>query len=157
LSYSISATTRAPRPGEVDGRDYRFLADDEFAALVAGGGFLETFDVYGHRYGTLRQPVEEALSSGRDIVLEIDVQGALAVRDQVPDALLVFVRAPSRDEQRRRLLERGQDDPAAVARRLAEADAEEAQASRFDAVVVNDDLDRAVGEVAAILGARRDG
>ncbi len=124
--------------------------------MRAAGGFLEWFEVYGDLYGTPRRPVEEHLAAGDDVLLEVDVQGALAVRDAYPDAVLVFVKAPSREEQRRRLLERGQDDAAAVERRLAQAEGEEAVADRFDAMVVNDDADRAAQEVAAILAAHRE-
>ena len=155
LWFSVSATTRARREGEVDGRDYLFLDRSEFEQLRDAGGFLEWFDVYGDLYGTPRAPVEEHLASGDDVLLEIDVQGALAVRDAHPGSVLVFVRAPSREEQRQRLVARGQDDPGAIERRLAEADAEEALADRFDEVVVNDDPDRAANEVAAILDAHR--
>jgi guanylate kinase len=153
LWFSVSATTRPRREGEVDGKDYLFLGRDEFERLRDDGGFLEWFDVYGDLKGTPRRPVEEHLAAGDDVLLEVDVQGALAVKDAYPDALLVFVRAPSRNEQRRRLLERGQDDAAAVERRLAQAAVEEAAADRFDAVIVNDDADRAADEVAAILEA----
>ena len=128
----------------------------EFERLRTEGGFLEAFEVYGDLKGTPRGPVEAHLAAGDDVVLELDVQGALAVRDAFPDALLVFVRPPSREAQRTRLVERdGLTDPENLARRLAKADAEEAMADRFDAVVVNDDLSRAVAEVAAILSARR--
>jgi guanylate kinase len=152
----VSATTRPRREGEVDGKDYLFLGREEFERMRAAGGFLEWFEVYGDLYGTPRRPVEEHLAAGDDVLLEVDVQGALAVRDAYPDAVLVFVKAPSREEQRRRLLERGQDDAAAVERRLAQAEGEEAVADRFDAMVVNDDADRAAQEVAAILAAHRE-
>nr|MBA2327120.1 guanylate kinase [Actinomycetota bacterium] len=117
--------------------------------------FLESFDVYGDLKGTPRAPVEEHLAAGDDVLLEVDVQGALSVKEAFPDAVLVFVRPPSRGVQRQRLLGRGQDDPEAVERRLAEAEAEEAEAVRFDHVIVNDDADRAAEEVAAILEAHR--
>jgi guanylate kinase len=155
LTWSVSATTRAPRPGEVDGVDYRFLSQDEFVALRDAGGFLEWFDVYGQLKGTPRGPVEERLAAGRDVLMEVDVQGAMAVRQQMPDALLVFVRAPSREVQRERLVSRGADDDEQLARRLAQADEEEHLAAQFDASVVNDELDATVNEVAAILAARR--
>ena len=151
----MSATTRARRKGEVEGRDYLFLDRAEFERLRDAGGFLEWFDVYGDLYGTPRAPVEAHLAAGDDVLLEIDVQGALAVKEAFPGALLVFVEAPSREEQRRRLLERGQDDLEAIERRLAQAEEEEQAAPRFDAVVVNDDADRAAGEVAAILAGQR--
>jgi guanylate kinase len=156
LWFSVSATTRPRRESEVDGVDYLFLDRLEFERLRDAGGFLEWFDVYGDLYGTPRAPVEEHLVVGDDVVLEVDVQGALAVRDEYPDALLVFVKAPSRDEQQRRLVERGQDDPDALERRLAEAEAEESAADRFDAAIVNDDADRAADDVAAILEAHRE-
>lgn len=153
LWFSVSATTRPRRADEVDGRDYLFLHRDEFERLRDSGGFLEWFDVYGDLKGTPRAPVEEHLAAGDDVLLEVDVQGALAVRETFPDAVLVFITAPSRDEQRRRLVERGEDDPEVIERRLGRADAEEALADRFDAVVVSDDPDRAADEVAAILRA----
>lgn len=156
LWLSVSATTRAPRPGEVDGRDYWFLTTDEFERRQRAGGFLESFEVYGARYGTPRAPIEERLAGGRDVVLEIDVQGAMAVRAAFPDALLVFVRPPSREVQRQRLVARdGGADPATLEQRLRQAEEEERTAPRFDAVVVNDTLDRAAGEVAAILARHR--
>lgn len=153
---SVSATTRSRRNGEVDGKDYLFLDRREFERMRDEGGFLEWFDVYGDLYGTPRAPVEQHLAAGDDVLLEVDVQGALAAREKYPDAVLVFVKAPSREEQRRRLLERGRDDPEAIERRLAQAETEEAAADRFDAVVVNDDADRAAHEVAAILESHRE-
>jgi guanylate kinase len=156
LWLSVSVTTRSRRDGEVDGTDYLFLDRREFERIRDEGGFLEWFDVYGDLYGTPRAPVEQHLAAGGDVLLEVDVQGALAVREKYPDAVLVFVKAPSREEQRRRLLERGRDDPEAIERRLAQAETEEAAADRFDAVVVNDDAGRAVQEVAAILALQRE-
>ncbi len=156
LWFSVSANTRAPRAREVDGRDYVFLDRDEFERLRDAGGFLEWFDVYGDLKGTPRAPVEEHLAAGDDVLLEVDVQGALAVREAYPEAVLVFVKAPSHEEQRRRLVDRGEDDAEAIERRLARAEAEEALADRFDAVVVNDDPDRATDEVAAILRRYRE-
>jgi len=156
LWLSVSATTRPPRPGEVDGRDYVFMDREEFDRRARAGGFLESFDVYGDLKGTPRGPVDAHLSAGDDVVLEIDVKGALAIREAFPGAVLVFVRAPTREVQRKRLEGRGQDDPRAVERRLTEAEAEEALAGRFDAVVVNDDVDRAAEAVAAILARSRE-
>jgi guanylate kinase len=156
LWFSVSANTREPREDEVDGRDYRFLTRAEFERLRDEGGFLEWFEVYGDLKGTPRAPVEVHLEAGDDVLLEVDVQGALAVREVFPEAVLVFVRPPSREVQRERLLGRGQDDPEAVGRRLAAAAAEEAKASHFDAVVVNDDADRAASELAAILERYRE-
>jgi guanylate kinase len=156
LRWSVSWATRPPRPGEIDGRDYWFRSREEFERLRDAGGFLESFDVYGDLKGTPREPIERWLAEGDDVLLEIDVQGALKVKRALPEAVLVFVKTPSRDEQRRRLTERGHDDPEAIERRLAEATAEEqVAAEHFDRVVVNDDLERAVGEVAGILAGRR--
>jgi guanylate kinase len=157
LTWSVSATTRPPRAGEQDGVDYLFLGEDEFVARRDAGEFLEWFEVFGQLKGTPRAPVEEALAAGRDVLMEVDVQGAMAVKQQIADALLVFVRAPSREVQRERLAGRDSDDADQLARRMAEAEAEEAMAERFDATVVNDDLDATVNEVAAILAARRRG
>jgi guanylate kinase len=156
LQWSVSWATRPARPGEVDGRDYWFRSRDEFERLRDAGGFLESFEVYGDLKGTPREPIERWLAAGDDVLLEIDVQGALKVKQALPEAVLVFVKTPSRAEQRRRIEARGHDDPGAVERRLAEAEAEERiAAEHFDHVVVNDSLERAVGEVAGILAARR--
>jgi guanylate kinase len=159
VRYSVSMTTRAPRPSEVDGKDYFFVTRDDFVDLRDAGGFLEWFEVYGDLKGTPRAAVEAELAAGHDVLLEVDVQGAMAVKERFPDALLIFVKPPSREVQRQRFLDRHRDDPAFdpadLERRLAQADEEEALAARFDEVVVNDDLERAVAQVAAILDARR--
>jgi guanylate kinase len=151
LWESVSYTTRPRRPTEVDGRDYHFVSRPEFEALRDAGGFLEWFEVFGDLKGTPRRPVEEHLAAGDDVVLEIDVQGALRVRGLLPEAVLVFVAPPSLEELHRRLRDRGTESPAALERRLGEAERELARASEFDHVVVNDDLDRVVAEVAGIL------
>ena len=156
LRWSVSWATRPARPGEVDGVDYHFRTREEFERLRDAGGFLESFDVYGDLKGTPRGPIEAWLAAGDDVLMEVDVQGALRVKEALPEALLVFVKAPSRDEQRRRILDRGHDSPEAVERRLAEAEAEERIADEyFDAVVVNDVPERAADEVAGILEGRR--
>lgn len=151
LWESVSYTTRERRRTEVDGRDYCFVTRDEFESLRDAGGFLESFEVFGDLKGTPRGPVEDHLAAGEDVLLEIDVQGALKVRAQLPDAVLVFVRPPSLGELRRRLERRGTETPEALTRRLAEAERELARAPEFDFVVVNDDLERVVAEVAGIL------
>ena len=157
LGWSVSWTTRPRRAGERDGVDYHFVTRADFEGLRDAGGFLEWFEVYGDLKGTPKQYVGDELAAGHDILLEVDVQGALAIKRALPEALLVFVRAPSRDEQRRRLEARGSETEESIARRLARAEAEERiGAEEFDAVVVNDDVERAVAEVAAILGSRRD-
>ena len=157
ITWSVSATTRAARPGEVDGVDYHFVTRDEFERLRNAGGFLEWFEVYGQLKGTPSAPVEAQLAAGHDVLLEIDVQGALAVRERYPEALLVFLRAPDPAVQEARLRARGSDDPEQIRTRLETAAHEEAMAGQFDAVVVNADLGRAVDEVAAILAVRRSG
>ena len=155
LWVSVSWTSRPAREGEIEGVHYHFVSRDEFLARRDAGGFLEWFEVHGDLKGTPRVPVREHLDAGADVLLEIDVQGALEVRRQFPEALLVFVLPPSREEQRRRLVGRGTDSPEAIERRLADAIAEEAKGVLFDATVVNDDVDAAVARVAGILGSRR--
>jgi guanylate kinase len=157
LHWSVSWTTRAPRPGERAGIDYHFVSREAFEALRDAGGFLEWFEVYGDLKGTPIEYVREQLAAGHDVMLEIDVQGALAVKQKLPEALLVFVQAPSRAEQRRRLEARGSDSEESIERRLEQAEAEERiGAEQFDAVVVNRDVDQAVRDLAAILEGRRD-
>jgi guanylate kinase len=155
LWLSVSATTRPPRPGEAHGIDYLFLDTAEFEALRDADGFLEWFEVYGDLKGTPRGPVEQHLATGEDVLLEIDVQGALAVQRQFPDAVLVFLQPPSPGELRRRLLSRPSAASEDIDARLAAAAAEEAQAGAFDEIVVNDDVDTAVDRLAGILAARR--
>ena len=151
----MSATTRPARHGEQDGVDYVFLDRATFEKWQEQDDFVESFEVFGHLYGTPRQPLVDHLAAGDDVILEIDVQGAMAVRKAFPEAVLVFLRPPSREVQRERLLARGGDALDTIDRRLAKADAEEAMADEFDLVVVNDRLETAVEQVAAILEARR--
>jgi guanylate kinase len=151
LWLSVSWTTRPARPGEVDGVDYAFVTKEQFEAERDADGFFEWFEVFGDLKGTPRRPVEEHLAAGQDVLLEIDVQGALKVRQQVPDAVLIFLMPPSPDELRRRLVSRGTESPESLDRRLAAAAEEESHAPEFDHVVVNDDLERVVAEVAGIL------
>ncbi|MDP9295389.1 MAG: guanylate kinase [Actinomycetota bacterium] len=153
LAYSVSAKTRRPRAGEVDGREYRFMSEADFDRLVEDDAFLEWAEMFGHRSGTLSAPVEEALAEGRNVILEIDVQGAATVKERVPDAVLVFITPPSRSELVRRLRARGTENEEDFERRLAAVDREMAAADLFDRVVVNDDLERGVAEVAGILQA----
>jgi guanylate kinase len=149
LTASVSATTRSPRPGEVPGRDYLFLTAEEFARIR--GDLLESAVVHGHLYGTPAEPVRRAMAQGRCVVLVIDVQGGLQVRELVPDALLVFIQVQSLDVLERRLRARGTDDEATIATRLAAARRELAVATHYDVQVINDNLDRAVEELASIL------
>jgi guanylate kinase len=155
LWLSVSATTRPLRPTERDGTDYRFVSEETFDRLVASDALLEWAHVVGHRYGTPAEPVERARAEGRDVILEIDVQGAQQVRRRVSDAVLIFVRPPSLEELERRLRSRGTEDDERIAHRLATAGEELEAAPRFDHVVVNEDLGRASAEVAAIIQASR--
>lgn len=154
---SVSATTRAPRPGEVDGVDYRFLTPEEFERLVADGGMLEHAEFSGNSYGTPRGPLVDRLAADVPVLLEIELAGARQVRAAMPEALLVFLAPPDGDELRRRLVGRGTEDPVAVARRLARAADELAAAEEFDAVVVNDDVEQAVNRLVALMGLPADG
>ena len=151
LWLSVSWTTRDPRPDEVDGVDYVFVTKEQFEAERDSGGFYEWFEVFGDLKGTPRRPVEERLDAGWDVLLEIDVQGALKIKGLEESAVLIFLMPPSGEELRRRLVSRGTESPEALDRRLAAAAAEEARAPDFDHVVVNDDLERVVTEVAGIL------
>jgi guanylate kinase len=157
LMFSVSATTRRPRPGEIDGLHYRFVSDREFDAMVEEGAFLEWAEIFGHRSGTPAGPVEDALANGRDVLLEVDVQGARSVRGRAPGAVMVFLRPPSEEELARRLRSRGTEAGPALDRRLAEARREMAEAGEFDHVVVNDRVEDAVAEVLAIIDGQRKG
>lgn len=151
LGFSVSYTTRPPRATEVDGRDYFFVAPDAFAGMVAAGGFLEHAEVFGNRYGTSRSQVEAALASGRNLLLEIDWQGARQVRANAPDCMTVFILPPSRAELERRLRGRGTDSEAVIARRLGQALDDMAHWPEFHYVVVNDTLAEAVAALRAII------
>jgi guanylate kinase len=151
LELSVSATTRAPREGEVDGRDYHFLDREEFDRLVEQKQFLEFATYSGHRYGTLRSEVERRLAAGRSVVLEIEVQGARQVRAAMPESVQVFIAPPEPAALRRRLESRGTDSPEAIDARLAVAAQELAAQDEFDHRVVNDDLRRAAGELERIV------
>jgi guanylate kinase len=151
LLLSVSCTTRHPRPGEVDGRDYRFVQDTEFDELVSRDAFLEWAEIFGNRYGTLADDVEKARAAGRDVLLEIDVQGARTVRSRVPDSVSIFIEPPSEEELARRLRSRRTESGEALERRLEEARREMAEAQRFDHIVVNDAVDEAAARVVAII------
>jgi guanylate kinase len=155
--FSVSATTRAPRPGEVEGLQYRFISDEDFDRMAEAGEFLEWAEMFGHRSGTPAGPVEEARAAGRDVLLEVDVQGARSVRERVPDAVMIYLQPPSEEELARRLRARGTEQGPALDRRLAEARRELAEAPRFDHVVVNDRVEDAVGEVLGIIDGQRKG
>jgi guanylate kinase len=154
LELSVSATTRAPRIGELDGVDYHFLEPAEFDRRVRAGEFVEHAEYAGHRYGTLRSELESRAAAGAPVVLEIDLQGARQVRAAMPEATQVFVSPPSFDELRLRLVGRGTDDPAKVAERLALAETELQAESEFHHVIVNDRLETAVSELLGVIDSR---
>jgi guanylate kinase len=155
LELSISATTRRPRPREDEGRHYYFVDRADFDRMIDAGGFLEWADIFGERYGTPREPVERALAAGRDVLVEIDIQGARQVKAANPSAFMVFITPPSLAELERRLRTRGTETDQQVRRRLAKASDELAAEPEFDVTVVNDDLERAAREVIQIVDRLR--
>ena len=155
LFYSISATTRAPRSGETDGVQYYFLTRADFERKIAQNAFLEHARYVDNYYGTLEAPVNEKLAEGYDVILEIEVQGAMQVHQKRPDAVMVFIAPPSFEELAARLRGRGTEDEEKVRKRLETAKEELNSRDRFDYVVVNDEIDRAVRELQGILAARR--
>jgi guanylate kinase len=155
VSYSISYTTRAPRPGEQNGREYFFVSTGEFKAMLGRSELLEWANVYGYLYGTSRAQVEEERAAGHDIILEIDVQGAASIRQLVTDAVTVFILPPSFELLRQRLVTRGTDAPADLERRLHGAPAEVEQYQDFQYVILNDDINRASAQLAAVIYAER--
>ncbi|MFT4089054.1 MAG: guanylate kinase [Gordonia sp. (in: high G+C Gram-positive bacteria)] len=153
LQFSVSATTRDPRPGEVDGRDYRFVSRADFDAMIERGELLEWADIHGglQRSGTPAAPVEEAMAAGAPVLLEVDLAGFRQVRDVLPEAVTVFLAPPSWDELVQRLTGRGTESPEVVARRLETARTEMAAVDEFQHVVVNSDVDDAAGELVDLL------
>jgi guanylate kinase len=151
LELSISATTRVPRPGEVDGRDYHFLTSAEFEHRVKAGDFLEHATYSGNRYGTLREEVDRRLADGASVVLEIEVQGARQVRDAMPEAVQIFIAPPSPEVLRERLERRGTDAREAIEERLRTAESELEARDEFPHVVVNDDLQKAASELERLV------
>lgn len=153
LYVSTSVTTRPPRPGEQDGVAYHFINDAEFDRLIAADGLLEWARVHGDaRYGTLRQPVQDAVAAGRTVILEIDLQGARRVRQTYPEAIQIFLAPPTWDELVRRLTVRGTETSNQQRQRLADARDELAHAAEFDHVVVNGELESTVNELVGLLG-----
>jgi guanylate kinase len=155
LSYSVSYTTRAPRNGEVDGREYFFVDRERFGEMIASDEFLEWANVHGHLYGTARQQVKDEIERGKDIVLEVDVQGAASVKRLGLDSVSVFILPPSLETLRERLLTRGTDSAEELRVRLANAPAELRQYTNFDYVIFNDRVERASAQLAAIVSAER--
>jgi len=155
LRYSISATTRPPRKGEVDGENYFFLEREEFVSMRETGGFLEWAEVYGNFYGTPRKNVELMLNQGYDIILEIDIQGALQIKEKFPEGVFIFIEPPSLKELETRITKRGTDSKDVIARRMQEASKELKYVTEYDYVVVNDCLEVAVTRVKSIIVAEK--
>jgi len=154
ISFSVSCTTRKPRPGEQDGRDYHFIDRSGFEKLIAADEFIEHANVFGNLYGTRLSVVEAALADGRDLILEIDWQGAKQVREKLPEAVQIFILPPSRAELEARLRKRASDSEDAIARRLEESVLEMSHWREFDCVIVNRDFDRSLAELEAIFDGR---
>lgn len=152
VKFSVSATTRKPRTGEVDGRDYHFLSPEDFRDKIRAGQFIEHAEVHGNMYGTLRAPMDEALERGEVCLLEIDVQGALQLKALGEPGLYVFVAPPDMEVLRQRLVGRATDAPEVIERRLQKAEDEMRERVKYDHVVVNDDLERALGEIRGLAG-----
>jgi guanylate kinase len=155
LSYSVSATTRQKRPGERNGVNYHFVSLDKFQDMIRQDGLLEYAEVYGNFYGTPRKPVEDVLAAGEDVILDLDVQGALQIGERCPDAVLVFLLPPSIAELERRIRSRGTDDEVTIQRRMNSALREISALSQYTYAIVNDELEDAVRTLAAIIEAER--
>ena len=153
LAYSVSATTRLPRPGEKDGENYYFMSRPSFEELISQGGFLEYAEVFGNYYGTPLQKIEERRQAGQDILLEIDIQGAMKVMDKCPDGVFIFLLPPSLKELERRIRGRGTETEESIAHRLGKAKEEILTGKRYKYAVVNDEVAIAVKKIAAILTA----
>ncbi|MBX3716090.1 MAG: guanylate kinase [Burkholderiales bacterium] len=155
IRLSVSHTTRAPRAGEVDGREYHFVARAAFEAMIAAGDFLEHADVYGNYYGTSRRWIEQELAGEHDVLLEIDWQGARQVRELFPRMVGIFILPPSLAELRRRLTDRGKDSPEVIERRMASAREEISHVLEFEYIIVNEQFDVALADLQAVVRAAR--
>ncbi|WP_019560033.1 guanylate kinase [Caldimonas manganoxidans] len=155
LNVSISHTTRAPRGQEVDGREYHFVSEAQFRAMIERGEFFEWAQVHGNLYGTSRAAIEARMAAGDDVILEIDWQGALQIKQLFPNAVLIFILPPSWDELLQRLRRRGEDDENVIATRMANARTEVAQARHFDFVIINALFETALFDLKAIVHAQR--
>lgn len=154
-SLSISATTRQPRPGEVDGREYYFKTVDEFKNLIDYNGFIEWAQYVDNYYGTPRKFVEDELAAGRNVILEIEVQGAMNVKSQYPDAILIFVTTPDRDTLEKRLRGRGSEDDATIQKRLKRAAEEAESIDSYEYIVVNDDINTCIDTINSVILSRK--
>ena len=155
ISLSISFTSRGPRPAERHAQHYHFVSEDAFRGMIAAGDFFEYAQVHGDYKGTARQSVEPFLAAGRDVLLEIDWQGARQVREKVPDCVSIFILPPSREELERRLRARAQDSEETILRRLADSRVDMSHAHEFDYIVINEDFARATDDLIAIVRAQR--
>jgi guanylate kinase len=155
IGLSVSFTTRAPRPAEQNGREYHFLTVEDFLARRAAGEFLESAEVHGNYYATSRVWIQEQMKAGRDVLLEIDWQGAHQVRRQFPDAVGIFILPPSLEALEERLRKRGQDEHNVIVRRLLAAGSEMAHAPQFEYVIINESFERALGELLCVVAATR--
>ncbi len=155
LALSVSHTTRAPRPGEVNGRDYHFIDTGMFRDMIAGGDFLEHAEVFDNFYGTSKAGVQAQLAAGQDVILEIDWQGARQVRKLMPQCIGIFILPPSREALRERLQNRGQDDATVIERRMRDAISEMSHYDEYDYLIINDDFQVARDELTAIVLSRR--
>jgi guanylate kinase len=153
LTYSVSMTTRQPRPGEVDGIDYYFVTKEEFLKRISENKFLEWAEFVGNYYGTPLDKVEEQLDNGKEVVLEIEVEGALQVRQKAPDAVFIFIVPPGKKALYERLIKRGTDSPEMIKKRMEKADREFVLAHKYDYIVVNDDVNNAADRIMAIVRA----
>ena len=153
LYFSVSATTRQPRAGEVDGKDYHFISPEQFNDWIENGEFLEYAEYVGNFYGTPKRYVDAAMAEGKDVILDIEVQGATQVHDQRPETVRIFIAPPSWEELERRLTARGTDTPEKIQRRLLRAKVEIQMAGNYNYFVVNDSVDRAVEELRSIMTA----
>lgn len=153
LTYSVSMTTRQPRPGEVDGIDYYFVTKEEFLKRISENRFLEWAEFVGNYYGTPLDKVEEQLDNGKEVVLEIEVEGALQVRQKAPDAVFIFIVPPGKKALYERLIKRGTDSPEMIKKRMEKADREFVLAHKYDYIVVNDDVNNAADRIMAIVRA----
>lgn len=154
-ALSVSATTRSPRPGEVDGREYFFITDEEFEEKIKNDELIEYAGYVGHYYGTPKQYVEQNLSAGRDVLLEIEIQGALQIKKKYPDALLLFFTPPDANELKKRLTGRGTEDAETIKKRLARAAEESTGMESYDYLVINDEIDTCIEEIHHIIQSEK--
>ena len=155
FGFSVSATTRKKRHGEVDGKDYFFLSRNEFERKIAAGDLVEHEEIYSNYYGTLKSEVEKALSNGQDIVFDVDVNGGLSIKARFQEALLIFIKPPSIEALRKRLKGRGSESDEQIERRMARVEMELEKGEGFDYIIINDELKRAVNEVFGIIDKKR--